>query len=258
MSAASGRFVWYDLMTTNTEAAKAFYTEIIGWKTSKWEGGDYETWAMGDKGIGGLMVLPEQAKAAGAPPHWMGYVAVDDVDTTARKAESLGATIYVPGTDIPNVGRFAVLGDHQGATFAIFSSPMEGAAPDRESLGRFSWAELNTTDWESAWKFYSALFGWKPTQSMDMGEFGQYFMFGTDSQQSMGGMSNAATMMKAPAHWLHYINVDDVDETARRITEKGGKILNGPMDIPGNDRIAQCMDPQGGYFAIYSSGRARS
>lgn len=258
MSAASGRFVWYDLMTTDTEGAKAFYTAITGWKSSKWAGGDYETWSMGDKGIGGLMVLPEEARAAGAPPHWMGYVAVDDVDATARKAVGLGAKTYVPATDIPDVGRFAVLGDPQGAVFALFSSTMEGPGPDREGLGHFSWAELNTTDWESAWKFYSDLFGWKPTRSMDMGEFGQYFMFGMDTQQSMGGMSNAATMMHAPPHWMHYVNVKDVDEAAKLISQKGGKVLNGPMDIPGGDRIAQCMDPQGAVFAIYSSGTARS
>jgi uncharacterized protein len=99
------------------------------------------------------------------------------------------------------------------------------------------------------------MFGWKPTRSMNMGpEFGEYFMFGADPERSFGGMSNAATMMKAPAHWLYYVNVKSVDETARRIPQLGGKVLNGPIDVPGGDRIAQCMDPQGALFAIYSSG----
>ncbi len=140
--------------------------------------------------------------------------------------------------------------------FAIFQPSGQGSAPDTRGLGHFSWAELNTTDWKAAWKFYSELFGWKKTSSMDMGaEYGEYFMFGEGGEQSMGGMSNAATMMKAPAHWLHYVNVSSVDEAAKRIPSLGGKVLNGPMDVPGGDRIAQCMDPQGGMFAIFSAGK---
>ena len=104
--------------------------------------------------------------------------------------------------------------------------------------------------------FYSELFGWRATTSMNMGpELGEYFMFGNDPKTSLGGMSNAANMMKAPAHWLHYVNVKSVDETAQLIPQKGGKVLNGPMEVPGGDRIAQCMDPQGAMFAIFSSGK---
>ena len=85
--------------------------------------------------------------------------------------------------------------------------------------------------------------------------FGTYFMFGTDPKNSIGGMSNAATMMHAPAHWLHYIKVANLDETLKRISDKGGRVLNGPMEVPGGDRIAQCTDPQGGAFAVFASGR---
>lgn len=161
----------------------------------------------------------------------------------------------VPATDMPEVGRFAVLADPQGASFGVLAAASETQLPDRASLGAFSWAELNTTDWKAAWKFYSELFGWKKTSSMDMGpEMGEYFMFTNEGDESMGGMSDAANMMKAPAHWLFYANVKDADKTAGQLGEKGAKVLNGPMDVPGGDRIAQCMDPQGGMFAIYSSG----
>lgn len=252
------RFIWYDLLCSDLAGAKAFYSDIIGWKTEMFPGGDYELLKAGDKGVGGVMALPDEMRRAGVPQHWMGYVHVDDVDATVQKVQQMGGKVMAPPSDIPTVGRYAVLADPQGAVFALFKPlPREGSqlAP-REMLGNFSWAELNTTDWQSAWKFYSALFGWKPTSSMNMGpELGEYFMFGTDPKQSMGGMSNAANMMKAPAHWLFYVNVKNADETARRITEKGGKVLNGPMDVPGGDRVAQCMDPQGGVFAIYSAGK---
>lgn len=251
--AVENRFVWFDLLTNDIPGAKAFYSEIVGWSFTNWSGGDYQMLTMGEKQYGGMMRLPEDTQKAGAPPHWMGYVAVDDVDRAAAKAKELGGQIHVPGTDVPEVGRFAVLADPQGASFAVFTSK-DPMPPEPQAPGGFGWNELNTTDWKSAWNFYSALFGWQPTQSMDMGPEmgGEYFMFGVDAKNSIGGMSNAATMMKAPAHWLHYINVKNADEAARRVASKGGKVLNGPMDVPGGGRIAQCMDPQGGFFAIYS------
>jgi predicted enzyme related to lactoylglutathione lyase len=255
MTAKKGRFDWYDLMTNDLGASKAFYSEVIGWKTTKWEQADYEMWTVGKESIGGMMKLPDEAMKLGAPPHWLGYIETDDVDATAKQAEKLGGRIHHPPTDIPTVGRFAVLADPQGASFAVFK-PLEPMNDAPHEPGYFSWHELNTTDYQGAVKFYTELFGWKNTSSMDMGpEFGTYWMFGLDSQKSMGGMSNAATMMKAPPHWLYYVTVQDIDATVERIKQKGGKVLNGPMDVPGNDKIAQCMDPQGGMFAIYAAGK---
>lgn len=250
---SKGRFVWYDLMTKDVDAAIAFFTEVVGWRTEPFTGGDkpYTMWKVGDQSVGGVMLLPPEAE--GAPPHWLGYVAVDDVDATSAQAEKLGGAKHHV-MDIPDVGRFAVLADPQGAFFAVFKAagdmPMHEGEP---RPGDFSWHELNTGDWEAAWKFYSQLFSWKATESMDMGgELGTYFMFQrADADGSMGGMSNAATMMGAPPHWLYYITVDDIDAAVTRIKNGGGQILNGPMDVPGGDKIAQCMDPQGGAFAIH-------
>jgi predicted enzyme related to lactoylglutathione lyase len=183
--------------------------------------------------IGGIMAQSEEERAAGVPPNWLGYVDVANVDESAKRVQQLGGKVLVPGTDIPDIGRFAVIADPQGAVLALYSSSNPSDAVPGRGPGHFSWAELNTTDWKAAWKFYSELFGWKPTQSM-------------------GGMSNAATMIKAPAHWLHYVTVPNADEAAKQVVAKGGKVLNGPMDVPGGGRIAQCMDPQGGMFAVYA------
>lgn len=255
MAAKKGRFDWYDLLTTDLDAARKFYSEVIGWKTQKWEKGDYEMWTVGEQPLGGLMILPDEAKKMGAPPYWLAYIETDDVDATVKQAEKLGGKVYQPPTDIPNVGRFAVLADPQGAVFATFKPQTPGEDVPRKP-GFVSWHELNTTDYEGAWKFYSELFGWKNTSSMDMGqELGQYWMFGLDNKNSMGGMSNVAKQMKMPPHWLYYVTVEDIDATVERIKKAGGKILNGPMDIPGNDKIAQCMDPQGAAFAIYMEGK---
>jgi uncharacterized protein len=253
---SAGRFIWYDLMTNDLANARKFYSDIIGWKTKPYPGGSYELWSAPDADVGGLMEQTSGERAARVPPMWLGYIAVDNVDGKADRAVKMRGKVLSPPRDIPDVGRFAVVSDPQGAAFALFTpkGPQGGGAPSREGVGHFNWAELNTTDWKAAWGFYAELFGWQKTSSMDMGAgVGEYFMFGTDSKDSFGGMSNAANLMKAPAHWLHYINVRSVDETTRRIPQSGGKVLNGPMDVPGGGRIAQCMDPQGGMFAIISS-----
>lgn len=248
-----GRFVWHDLMTADPEAAQAFYTEIIGWGTDVWEGADspYTMWTNGETPLGGVMELPQQAKQAGAPSHWLAYVGTPDTDATVEKATELGATVYVAPQDIPTVGRFAVMADPQGAVFAVFTAAEEAPGHDGPpQVGEFSWHELATTDYEAAFAFYSTLFGWEKSEAMDMGEAGIYQMYGRGGQQ-LGGMFNKPEEM--PVGWLHYAKVDDVNSVAERVKRLGGQILNGPMEVPGGDLIAQCLDPQGAAFAIHSS-----
>ena len=256
--AKQGQNVWYELMTTDVESAKRFYGETIGWSTESWDEAPadkpYTMWKAGENYIGGVMTLPEEAKKMGAPPHWIAYTQVDDVDATTAKAKELGGDVHAPPFDIPKVGRIAILADPQGASFAVFK-PENDSPPPTKSVGTFSWAELNTTDYEAAWKFYSKLFGWVEKSTMDMGEMGKYFMFNDPDEATQGGMSNMAKKMNMPAHWLHYITVENMDETVERIKKQGGTVVNGPMPIPGDDVIAQCKDPQGVFFAIYAEGK---
>lgn len=250
-----GRFVWYDLLTTDPKSATNFYTKLIGWSTTQWEGGafPYTMWTNGEDTIGGIMELPDEVKAAGAPPHWLAYVAVLDVDATVKQATQLGAKVLKEATDIPTVGRFAVLADPQGAVIAIFTP--EGEAPGHEGppkKGEFSWNELATTDHEAAFDFYNSIFGWEKTEAMDMGEAGIYQMYGRKGT-SLGGIFNKTPDMPGPPAWLFYTKVADVHKAAEKVKKMGGKILNGPMEVPGGDFIVQCMDPQGAPFALHSS-----
>lgn len=254
-----GRNVWYDLMTPDVAGAKKFYESVLGWKTEIWADGDpskpYTMWKTGDRAIGGVMELPVEARQMGAPPHWIAYTAVEDVDASVRQATGLGGKVLAPPFDIPKVGRVAVLADPQGAVFALYRPEMEVTSDGKETVGDISWAELNTTDYESAWKFYSALFGWQHRSSMDMPGGMTYFMFNDAQGITKGGMSNVATAMKVPPHWLYYVTVRDINDTLARVTKAGGKVLNGPMEVPGNDLIAQCVDPQGAFFAVYQAGK---
>ena len=250
-----GRFVWHELATSDPEAAQRFYTELIGWTTKEGTAGDtpYTEWVNGETHIGGVMQLADEAKKMGAPPHWLGYVAVPSVDETQRQAEGLGAKTFVGPMDIPDVGRFAVIQDPQGAVLAIFTAAGELPGHDGEpGPGEFSWHELYTTDHVAAFDFYTALFGWVKTESMEMGPGNVYQMYGRVAGQSMGGMMNKPAEMPGPPYWLYYVTVPDVSAKIDQVTSLGGQVLNGPMEVPGGDTIAQCMDPQGAAFALHS------
>ena len=251
-----GRFVWYELMTSDPSAAQSFYTQLTGWTTKAGDvaGQPYTEWVNGETHIGGVMQLPGEAEQQGAPPHWLGYVAVPSVDETLQQAEGLGAKKLVGPMDIPTVGRIAVLQDPQGAVFAVYTPA--GDVPGHDgvpAVGEFSWHELTTTDHGAAFDFYSALYGWVKTEAMDMGPGGTYQMYGRIPGRSIGGISNKpADQPGPPASWLYYVTVPDVHAKVEQVKQLGGQVLNGPMEVPGGDFVAQCMDPQGAAFAIHS------
>ncbi len=242
-----GRFCWHETMTTDTGAARDFYSKITGWGKSVWdEGGEpYEMWMNGEMPVGGLMVLP----APDVPPCWLTYLSTPDLDTTLEKVRAHGGTVLNEIT-VPQVGRFAVISDPQGGVIATIEP--EGETPGHDgppAFGEFSWHELATSDADAAWAFYSEVFGWEATSRMDMGEAGFYQMFGRGAHP-VGGIFNAP--QGKPVGWLVYVHVPDVNATVDKITELGGQVLNGPTEVPGGDIIAQCLDPQGIAFAIHA------
>lgn len=118
-----GAFSWCELMTADTEAAKSFYGQLFGWtlKDVPMEGMTYTTLAAGGQEIGGMMSVSAPGVQGNPSPHWGVYVTVENVDASAKKAEELGATLLVPPMDIPNVGRFSVIQDPQGAVLSIIA-----------------------------------------------------------------------------------------------------------------------------------------
>jgi predicted enzyme related to lactoylglutathione lyase len=250
-----GRFYWYDLMTTDVDGAKSFYTKLIGWGTQIWNGAGqpYTMWTNGETPIGGVMRLPDDARKAGAPPHWLSYIVVPKVDETLAQAMKLGGRVMVPGTDIPTVGRFGVFSDPQGAILAAFT-PLELAPGGPPKTGDFSWHELATSDPSAAFSFYQALAGWEKAEAMDMGEAGLYQMFRRKGGELVLGGIFARPKEMPVSSWLYYAKVKDVRKSVEDVKKLGGKVLNGPMEVPGGDLIAQCLDPQGAAFALHSTG----
>lgn len=253
-----GRFIWYELMTTNLDAARAFYADVLGWTITEWPGAmPYWVVNAGENGVGGMMQLPAEMAETGVPPMWTAYVFVDDVDAALERVSGLGGTVLVPATDIPDVGRFGVILDPQGASINVMH-PNGPDQPDRTmELGHVSWHELHTTDSAKAFEFYAALFGWVHASSMDMGELGTYSIFrhpAAKEEQWLGGMSDMAKHYGRPPAWFYYVNVADLDAAMERTRAAGGQVLNGPMDVPGG-RAAQCSDPQGAMFSMFAESR---
>jgi len=248
-----GRFIWHELLTTDTAAAAAFYPKVVPWRTQPSNMPGYTIFMAGGLQVGGLMALPADASAT--PAHWLVYVGTPNVDATCTQAQALGARICKAATDIPNVGRFAVLADPQGATFAVFtpSGPPPGPSP---SQGAFSWHELQTTDVAAALRFYGQLFGWSKGVGHDMGAMGVYQLF-EHGGASVGGMCNTQGPSTPPS-WLSYVHVADANRAVASAKAAGGRLLHGPIEVPGGSWIALFLDPQGGAFAVQEAPRAVS
>jgi predicted enzyme related to lactoylglutathione lyase len=246
-----GRFVWYELVTTDVKAATAFYTKVMGW--GAWDasvpGKAYILFGDAKGSISALTHLPDDAKQMGARPSWIGYVGVDDVDATAAAITRLGGAVHVPPTDASDISRFSIFTDPQAARLALFKwrKPGQQQAAEPDALGRVGWHELLAADAEQAWAFYGELFGW---QKEDAGteEASPYQLFSAGGRM-IGGMQNKPATIPAP-FWLYYFNVGDIDATAQRVKAGGGEILDGPSEVPGGSWVVQCTDPQGAIFAL--------
>ncbi|MGC3981542.1 MAG: VOC family protein [Steroidobacteraceae bacterium] len=244
-----GRFVWHELMTSDVAAAVTYYKKAIGWTTQPYKGDNsYLMWVAKSGPLGGVASLPE----GNAAPYWLPYIGTPDIEATVRDAEKLGGKVLVPVTTISDAGSYAVLADPQGASFGVYGTQDANASSGNgmPQPGEFSWHELPTNDYKAAFAFYEALFGWEKTGEHDMGQWGIYFMFGFNGQ-SIGGMFNKDPHM--PIAWCSYTQVADATKTAKTASKAGGKVINGPMEVPGGSWIAQILDPQGAMHAVVSN-----
>jgi predicted enzyme related to lactoylglutathione lyase len=251
-----GRPVWYELMTSDTAAAETFYKNVIGWTASPFEGSPspYTQFKRrGDVGVAGLMKTPEGMHF---PPFWAMYIAVPDFDDAVAHIKRLGGSELSPVIDVPEVGRMQMMNDPQGAAFYIIQPSSSEERPETApEVGEGSWHELMTTDVEAAMKFYSEVFGWKPSQAMDMGPMGKYQMFDRPHGMIGGMMNKPPEMADAPPYWAIYFRVPDINAAVERIKANGGQILNGPMEVPGGDWVVNAMDPQGAAFSLHAKAQ---
>ncbi len=248
----NGRFVWHELLTSDPQAAISFYSSVVGWTTQPFNS-DYTMWVGSQGPLGGVMQLPDEAKKMGAPPHWMGSVQVDGIDGAVAKVRKLGGRIYVEPKEIPTVGRIAVIGDIDGAPLGLIEPITPMAPHSSDKPGEFAWNELYANNQEASLNFYSELFGWKKTNSFDMGPIGAYVIFGIGGKD-LGGMMNKPKEMPAPPMWAYYAELADLNAALHQAKAKGAQVVNAPQDVPGG-RMAQLIDPQGAFFAMHQLAR---
>jgi len=248
-----GRPVWYELMTTDTAAAEKFYKNVVGWTTVPFDGSPspYTVFQRsGNVGIGGLMKRPE---GMNMPPFWAMYIGVPNFDEAVANIKRLGGRELSPVIDIPKVGRMQMMTDPQGAAFYILQPASSEERPEgAPEIGDGSWHELMTTDAPAAMKFYQEVFGWQPSEAMDMGEMGTYQMFNRPHGMIGGMMNKPKELAHVPPNWGIYFRVADINAAVDRIKANGGQILNGPMEVPGGDWIVNAMDPQGAAFSLHA------
>lgn len=251
VTATANPFRWYELVTTDHDAAMAFYGKVAGWTITDSGITDrrYSILSAGPNPLGGIMGMEVPR------PFWLGYVAVDDVDAYVGKVTAAGGAVHHEAEDIPGVGRFAVVADPQGAAFALWKDLSGVKAPELPpmAVGHVGWHELYTGDVEKALGFYAEKFGWLQGEALDMGPTGFYQLFST------GGHPVGGILRRPPnipqSFWNFYFTVPALDATLAKVEKAGGKIANGPMEVRGGAWIAQCFDPQGAFFSLFAATR---
>lgn len=232
---------WHELLAPDVEPAKAFYSTLFGWELEVWKPGvaDYTMVHVGGRNHAGFFAHDVAA------PHWLVYFVVDDADATAARAEKLGGRVARPAEDIPEVGRFVVLADPQGAIFAA----IDRFEPEDRATGVFVLDELMTVDVEGAKRFYGDLFGWR-TEPAE----GRYDLFRTPGGEVVAGLMAKPERVPAAA-WLTYIGVADVDSAAELARGLGGIVAVPPTTIAGGvGAFAVLVDPAGAPFGVYQAG----
>lgn len=247
---SNGAPCWIDLMTSDTEKAKAFYGGVFGWtfQTGDQEKyGGYITAAKDGKSVAGMM--QKQEAQAGMPDMWSTYLRTDDAGAVVKAAAEHGGQVYMEPMDVPEQGRMAMIGDATGAAIGIWEpAEMKGYELAAEA-GAPAWHELHTKDYAKAVEFYQDVFGWDTDVMSDTPEF-RYTTLGAGAAAKAGIMDASAYLpAEVPSNWQVYFGVTDTDATIAKAVSLGAQVMDGPDDTPFG-RLATLADPTGAMFKI--------
>jgi uncharacterized protein len=237
-----GTFCWTDLGTPDADGSKAFYTGLLGWETEDLPVGDGQVYTMARVGDGRVAAMYQSSQG---PPAWLCYVSVESADAAAERATELGGTAIESPFDVLTAGRMAVLGDPQGAVFAVWEPRDTFGATLVNSPGALTMTQVNTPDPDAAAEYYSALFGWRFERVSEEPLF--LSIYNGDALNA--GLMQLPPDAGAPPHWLVYFAVDGLDEAAARIGELGGTVMMPPTPVPAG-RFLVARDPQGAVVAL--------
>ncbi len=249
MPTGYGAFCWNQLNTPDVTASKAFYEGLLGWRIVEENVGGVPMHLLfsGDTCVGDLMAMPEGLEA---PSHWLSYVWVQDLDAVVARAADKGATIHLPITEIPEVGRIAVFADPSGAVLGVYASEHPVGDPQPMAPGTFCWYECMTRNLDGAKAFYADLFGWTSSPMPMDGGFTYHLQHrGTD--QVAGMMAMEGDLWNGiPDHWMAYVAVEDIEATVAKVEGLGGTVCVPVTDIQ-IGRFAVIQDAVGATVSLF-------
>lgn len=263
MSNPAGSFIWYELMTTDPDAAKTFYGAVVGWSIAgapdPMAGGmDYRMIGRSDGGqAGGVMRITADMAAHGVRPMWAPYLSTPDVDATVAAIVAEGGTVHMPAMTMAGVGRMAMVADPQGVPLYVMTATPPPDKADatsdvysRTADQRVGWNELASPDLAASKAFYAKHFGFEFNEVMNMGPMGDY-CFVDHHGERLGAIMQRQSDQQ-PAMWLFYFRVPAIVAAKQAVEAGGGKVLVGPMQVPTGEWILVAMDPQGAGFGLVS------
>jgi predicted enzyme related to lactoylglutathione lyase len=244
----AGKFVWHDLMTDDLEAARTFYSGLLGWtfeETRHPNGGDYTLILSDGQLVGGMVQLadPEGAEYS----RWVGYLSVPDVDSAADFTVAEGGTVVAGPLDLPGIGRAAAIQDPQGGVVGLLrSNPGDPADSVVPGVGQVVWNEMLAADEKAAAAFYERISGARVKAVERRG--GEYIVLQSQERDRAGFMARPAE--DVDPFWLTHIGVADPAAAASRVSALGGEVLLPPSADLRDGTLAVVIDPNGAILAL--------
>ena len=237
----NGTPCWVDLGAPDVDAARAFYSSVLGWGYTGGDqefGGYYRAQADGRDAAG---LGPQQDPDD--PPRWTTYFAADDVDATAARVTEAGGTVLLPPMDVGPMGRMAIALDPQGNPFGLWQGGLNTGVRVYNQPGALVWNEAAVDDPAAAREFYTAVFDftWHEVPDAD-----GYATFAT-ADRPLGGLSGVVPGL--PRGWSTCFSVADTDAAVRTVEAGGGRVLMAAEDTPFG-RFAVVTDPWGASFSV--------
>jgi len=246
---APGTPCWVDLMTSDIEKAKSFYTALLGWTydDSGPEYGDYSIASKDGRSVAGLM---PNSTENGMPDVWTTYVATAAVEDSVGAAVAAGATVFMPATAVGEFGRMSMLGDSTGGVVGLWEAGSHTGFQRYNEPGSVTWDEYHSKDFAASTTFYETVFGWTWDVTGDSDDF-RYSTANVNGDVVAGMMDSAAFLpAETPSHWTVYFSVENADDTIATAVKLGATVLRGPEDTPFG-RIADLLDVTGANFKLH-------
>ncbi|MGI9537089.1 MAG: VOC family protein [Desulfocapsaceae bacterium] len=238
-----GKFVWFELITHDPDKVGAFYSDLFGWTFSPYAGNtQYLTIKSAENEIGGMVEVSDRSLGS----RWISSLSVDDVDETALKVRKLGGRVLYGPADFDDRGKFAQVGDSQGADFIILKTRQGDPSRPEPAPGAIVWVELFTRSVEEAAQFYKGLIAYEVLPFKESDEH-HYFAAG---DKIRGGLTELEWDDVKPT-WLPFVGVNNLREVVLKAIDSGGTLLAHTETAavildPGGAAVGLQLLPEGG------------